>query len=103
AAASLGLGLVTVVADNRVWNAVRRSTLAVYPEGMAATAETMPLSSLEPAPDYTKFVEAYGGHGEHVDDADLLRPALERAIEMAAAGRQALVSVRVSYPDMANR
>ncbi len=103
AAASLGLGLVTVIADNRVWNAVRRSTLAVYPEGMAATAETMPLSSLEPAPDYTKFVEAYGGHGEHVADPDQLRPALERAVELAKSGRQALVSVHVSYPDIANR
>lgn len=102
AAASLGLGLVTVIADNRVWNAVRRSTIAVYPEGMAATTETMPLSSLEPTPDYTKFVEAYGGHGEHVADPEELRPALERAIEVAKTGRQALVSVHVSYPDAAN-
>ncbi len=102
AAASLGLGLVTVVADNRVWNAVRRSTIAVYPDGRAAASETMPLSSLEPAPDYTKFVEAYGGHGEHVTDPDLLRPALDRAIDIAKTGRQALVSVHVSYPDMAN-
>ncbi len=102
AAASLGLGLVTVIADNRVWNAVRRSTIAVYPEGAAAVAETMPLSSLEPTPDYTKFVEAYGGHGEHVSDPDELRPALERAIEVAKIGRQALVSVHVSYPDAAN-
>jgi acetolactate synthase-1/2/3 large subunit len=102
AAASLGLGLITVVADNRVWNAVRRSTIAVYPDGRAAASETMPLSSLEPAPDYTKFVEAYGGHGEHVTDPDLLRPALDRAIDIAKTGRQALVSVHVSYPDMAN-
>ena len=62
----------------------------------------MPLSSLEPAPDYTKFVEAYGGHGEHVTDPDQLGGALDRAIEIAATGRQALVSVHVSYPDMAN-
>ena len=101
AAASLGLGLLTVIADNRVWNAVRRSTLAVYPEGAAARSATMPLSTLDPAPDYPKFVEAYGGHGQHVDDPDDLRPALERAVEVCRSGRQALVSVHVSYPDAA--
>lgn len=99
AAASLGLGLVTVVADNRVWNAVRRSTLAVYPNGAAAAAETMPFSSLEPAPDYPKIVEAYGGHGEQVSSPDDLRSALRRAIEVADSGRQALVAVRVGCPD----
>jgi acetolactate synthase I/II/III large subunit len=102
AAASLGLGLLTVVADNRVWNAVRRSTIALYPEGAAASASPMPLSSLEPAPDYPKLVEAYGGHGEQVADPVQLRSALERAVEQARAGRQALVSVHVSYPDDAN-
>ena len=102
AAASLGLGLLTVVADNRVWNAVRRSTIAVYPEGRAANGRQMPLSSLEPAPDYPKFVEAYGGHGEHVADPEQLRPALERALEITRTGRQALVSVHCSYPDSAH-
>lgn len=102
AAASLGLGVLTVVADNRVWNAVRRATIAVYPQGAAARNNTMPLSSLEPAPDYTKFVEAYGGHGESVSNPEELRPALERAIEITRTGRQALVAVHCSYPDFAN-
>ena len=101
AAASQGLGLLTLVADNRVWNAVRRSTLAVYPEGAAARSARMPLSALDPAPDYPKIVEAYGGHGQHVEDPDELRPALERAIEICSTGRQALISVHVSYPDAA--
>ena len=102
AAASLGLGLLTVVADNRVWNAVRRATIGLYPEGAAAAGGPMPLSSLAPAPDYPKLVEAYGGHGQHVDDPSQLRAALERAIEQTRSGRQALVSVHVSYPDAAH-
>ncbi len=101
-AASLGLGLLTIVADNRVWNAVRRSTIAVYPEGRAAASARMPLSSLDPAPDYPKIVEAYGGHGEHVSEPDQLRPALERALAVTATGRQALLSVHCSYPDFAH-
>ena len=99
AAASLGLGLLTVVADNRVWNAVRRSTIAVYPQGNAARQSVMPLTSLEPAPDYTKFVEAYGGYGESVSRAEDLKPALERAIEVTRTGRQALIAVHCSYPN----
>ena len=102
AAASLGLGLLTVVADNRVWNAVRRSTIAVYPQGAAARTKKMPLSSLEPAPDYRKFVEAYGGHGESVRSPDALRGALERGVALARAGKQALVAVHCSYPDATN-
>jgi acetolactate synthase-1/2/3 large subunit len=101
-AASLGLGLLTIVADNRVWNAVRRSTIAVYPEGRAAATPTMPLSSLDPAPDYPKLVEAYGGHGEHVADPEQLKGALDRALEVTASGRQALVSIHCSYPDFAH-
>ena len=100
AAASLGLGLLTVIADNRVWNAVRRATLAEYPEGAAATSRAMPLSSLDPAPDYPRIIQAHGGHGEHVSEPEQLRPALERAMETTASGRQALVSVHVSYPDL---
>jgi acetolactate synthase-1/2/3 large subunit len=100
AAASLGLGLVTIVADNRAWNSVRHAALATYPEGRAAAAPRVPLSSLEPSPDYPKLVEAYGGHGEHVEAPDQLRPALERAIEISRSGRQALVSVHVSHPGL---
>lgn len=102
AAASLGLGLLTVVADNRVWNAVRRATIAVYPQGGAARNETMPLTSLEPAPDYPKLIEAYGGYGRSVSTPEQLKPELERAMEVARSGRQALVAVHCSYPDVAN-
>ena len=59
----------------------------------------MPLTSLEPAPDYAKFVEAYGGYGESVSRAEDLKPALERAIEVTRTGRQALIAVHCSYPN----
>ena len=39
---------------------------------------------------YDKVVEALGGHGEHVERPEELRPALERA---AASGKPALVNV----------
>lgn len=39
---------------------------------------------------YDKMMEAFGGHGEHVETPEQLRPALERAF---AAGKPALVNV----------
>jgi acetolactate synthase-1/2/3 large subunit len=39
---------------------------------------------------YDKVVEALGGHGEHVERPEDLRPALERA---AASGKPACINV----------
>jgi thiamine pyrophosphate-dependent acetolactate synthase large subunit-like protein len=44
-------------------------------------------------PRLDKFAEAFGGHGEWVDKADDIRPALERAKKAVAAGKPALVCV----------
>lgn len=52
-------------------------------------------------PRLPRFIEAYGGRGEHIEDSDNLRPALERAVDVWRSGRQALTSVRISYPDTA--
>ena len=41
---------------------------------------------------YDRIIEAFGGHGEHVERPDEIRPALERAF---ASGRAACINVRV--------
>lgn len=41
---------------------------------------------------YDKIIEAFGGHGEHVEHPDEIRPALERAV---ASGKSACINVRV--------
>jgi acetolactate synthase-1/2/3 large subunit len=54
----------------------------------------MPLTSLEPAPRYEMLVEASGGYGERVDEADELPAALKRAVEaIKREKRQALLNV----------
>jgi acetolactate synthase I/II/III large subunit len=83
-----------VVFNNGVWNAVRKTTRAVYPDGFAARSNRMPLASLEPSPAYEKVVEASGGYGERVDAADQLPEALERALQAVRKDkRQALLNV----------
>jgi acetolactate synthase-1/2/3 large subunit len=94
AAEALDLPVLTIVFNNEVWNAVRKSTRAVYAEGAASRTNRMPLSSLSPSPDYEKIAQASNGHGERVDDPNALPDALERAIRIVTEeGRQALLNV----------
>ena len=91
---ALGLPVLTVVFNNGVWNAVRKTTRAVYPDGFAARSNRMPLASLEPSPAYEKIVEASNGYGERVETADALPAALERALHAVRdEKRQALLNV----------
>ena len=46
---------------------------------------------------YEKMAQALGCHGEYVDKAEDIRPALERAQRQVDAGRVAVVNVRTDY------
>ena len=73
---------------------MRKSTLSVYPDGHAARANRMPLTSLAPSPAYERIVAACGGHGELVEDPEALPAALERALQIVQTERrQALLNV----------
>ena len=74
------LPVLTVVFNNGVWNAVRRATLAMYPEGAAARSNAMPFTQLSPAPDYAAVARAHGHRGERVEDGAALPGAIDRAI-----------------------
>lgn len=96
-AAALKLPLLTVVFNNGIWNAVRRSTLYMYPDGSAAAANVMPITALDPSPDYAAIARAHGAHAERVDDGAALPAAIQRALEATRSGRQALLEVIVGY------
>lgn len=96
-AAALELPLLTVVFNNGIWNAVRRSTLYMYPKGKAAAANTMPITSLAPSPDYAGIARCHGAYAERVDDGAELPAAIERALAATKAGQQALLEVIVTY------
>jgi acetolactate synthase-1/2/3 large subunit len=92
------LPVLTIVFNNGIWNAVRRATVGMYPNGAAAQANTMPLTSLEPSPDYCGIARAHGAHAERVERGDELPGALKRALEhVRTSRRQALLEVVVSY------
>lgn len=97
AAVAHGLPVLTVVFNNGVWQAVRRATLAMYPDGDAAKSNAMPFTQLSPAPDYAAIARAHGCFGEAVEDGAALPAAIERALKAVRDERRpALLEVYVS-------
>ena len=89
--------LLILVLNNSEWGAVRQSVLGVYPDGYAAKANTMPLVSLAPTPDFTKVAAASRAWTARVDRAGDLAGALAAAIEQVTMHKtQALVEIRIA-------
>jgi acetolactate synthase-1/2/3 large subunit len=63
-----------------------------YPARVSGTALTNP--------DFAKFIEAFGGHGEIVEATDQLVPAVKRAM---ASGKPAIVEIRTNPEQVTNR
>jgi acetolactate synthase-1/2/3 large subunit len=87
------LSTLTIVHNNMMWGAVRQATLDIYPDGVAAKANSMPITELKPSPSFEKVIESCGGHGEKVDGPDALRPALERSLDAVRSGTPAMLNV----------
>jgi acetolactate synthase-1/2/3 large subunit len=87
------LPTLTIVANNHMWGAVRSATLDVFPDGAAAKANAMPITQLQPSPDFEKVIETCGGRGERVNGPGELLPALERSFEALRAGTPAMLNV----------
>ncbi len=93
-AAAHELPFLTVIFNNQRWESVGRATRAMYPDGYAAKSNAVPLTDLQPSPDFEKVVAASDGYGEKVEDPAELTAALERAIkEVAVHKRQAVLNV----------
>lgn len=99
-AEALELPILTIIKNNGMWNAVRRSVVGAYPQGAAVRANAMPLTSLEPAPDYLKIAEASRAHVERVEYGGDLPGALERAIAVIRnERRQAVLDLKIAISD----
>jgi acetolactate synthase-1/2/3 large subunit len=91
------LPILTIVFNNGIWGAVRGSTLGVYPKGHAARANVMPITSLEPMPDFCKVAEASRAWTARVEGVETLAATLAEAAQVIREERrQALVEVRVA-------
>ncbi|NJO23645.1 MAG: hypothetical protein HC868_12850 [Sphingomonadales bacterium] len=94
AAAMHDLPVLFVVTNNARWNAVRRSTLAMYPDGRASRSNAAPFMELTNLPAFEQICESAGGYGERVEAAAELPAAFARAMAVVRnEKRQALLNV----------
>ena len=89
------LPFFSIVLDNTGWNAVKQSTLRVYPEGEAKGTSEFE-AKLAPKVAFTKVAEAFGAYGEEVSDPADVAAAIARCLKEVRAGRSALLHARVT-------
>ena len=98
--ASMEMPVCTLILNNRMWGSVRKATLGMHPDGAAARLNRSPLTAIEPTPHYEMIVQASGGYGEKVENAEDLPGALERALKaVEVEKRQAVLNVMTAYDD----
>jgi acetolactate synthase-1/2/3 large subunit len=89
------LPIFSIVMDNTGWNAVKQSTLRVFPEGQAKETSSFE-ANLAPKVTFTKVAEAFGAYGEEVSDPAEVPAAIARCLKEVRAGRSALLHARVT-------
>ncbi len=91
------LPVLTIVANNGGWDAVRAEALAAYPDGAAARSTTVPLTDLGPMPDFCAVAGASRTWTRRVETYGDLKPALAEAVEVIRSERrQVMLDVSVA-------
>jgi acetolactate synthase I/II/III large subunit len=87
-----------IVFNNRAWNAVKRAVTSHAPDGWAKRTG-MPLTELDPAPDYELVCQSSGGWAAKVEDPAALPGMLQQALKVVREDkRQALLNVICKKP-----
>ena len=87
-----GAAPILLVFNNGMYGTIRMYQERTYPGRVSGTGLTNP--------DFAKFIEAFGGHGEVVAETEAFRPAFERAV---ASGRPALIELRMNPDQITSR
>jgi acetolactate synthase-1/2/3 large subunit len=90
------LPILSIVLDNSGWNAVKQSTLRVYPDGEAKASNEFE-AELAPHVHFSKIAEAFGAYAEEVSDPAEVPAALARCVKEVRGGRAALLHARVTH------
>ena len=87
-----GAAPIIMVFNNGMYGTIRMYQERAYPGRVSGTALTNP--------DFARFIESFGGHGEVVTRTEELVPAFQRA---KASGKPAIVEVRTNPEQVTNR
>jgi acetolactate synthase-1/2/3 large subunit len=85
-----GAAPIVLVFNNNQFGTIRMHQERAYPWRITGTQVTNP--------DFAKYIEAFGGHGEVVSDTAAFGPAFRRAV---ASGKPALIELRMN-PEQIN-
>jgi acetolactate synthase-1/2/3 large subunit len=89
------LPLLTIVLDNSGWQAVKQSTLRVFPDGEAKASNEFE-AELASNVDYGRVAEAFGAYAEKVSDPASVPEAIARCAKIVRGGRSALLHVKIT-------
>jgi acetolactate synthase-1/2/3 large subunit len=87
-----GVAPIILVFNNQMYGTIRMYQERAFPGRVSGTALTNP--------DFAKFIEAFGGHGEVVASTAAFAPAFRRAV---ASGRPAVIELRTNPEQITNR
>ncbi len=87
-----GVAPIVMVFNNQMYGTIRMHQERTYPWRVSGTALTNP--------DFAKYIEAFGGHGEVVNKTGEFAPAFHRAVD---SGRPALIELRVNPEQITTR
>ena len=89
---------LTVIFNNQMHYATKRSWVGAYPEGVGQRTGEFVGVNLTPSPDYALLAQACHAYGEVVEDPAEVPSALQRALEAVNAGQAAVLDVRIQRP-----
>ena len=87
-----GVAPIVLVFNNQMFGTIRMHQERAYPGRVSGTGLTNP--------DFAKFIEAFGGHGEVVRDTAEFAPAFRRAVD---SGRPAVIELRMNPEQITTR
>jgi acetolactate synthase-1/2/3 large subunit len=90
---ALNIPVLFVVSNNGMWYAVEQTTLEMYPDGVAAQQDVLPLTRFGSGPDYAALARASGAYGETVTEPEALADALNRGLAQNRNGTAAVIDV----------
>ena len=87
------LPVLTIVANNGGYMAMRHNHNVTYPAGWAAGHNAYLGASITPRPDYATVAKAFDAYGERLEDPGDIESTLNRALQQISRGRAALLDV----------
>jgi acetolactate synthase-1/2/3 large subunit len=87
-----GVAPIVLVFNNQMYGTIRMHQERAYPGRVSGTALTNP--------DFCKYIEAFGGHGEVVTLTEEFTPAFKRAV---ASGKPAVIELRTNPEQITTR